>query len=246
MDDPLLEIAVPMQFIIGENAVMTSLDDIEDFRERLTKTETALVVVGGADDKLVISNLKKRLECLTQSMVDRCVADEIFSFLSNILTNYSDDGSGFASTDQMRKVTIISSQANSSLSNNPFATPKPKKKASKKRATPGGQPQFGPDGKPLAGVLNGVFGDASQTPKPPPKRKRPPPKPKTPLVPMNGTNPMVIPNSMLLSAMTTQQIFPNPGHMWSQDRLVGGETQPKQLYSPSQNTSKFILASGNV
>lgn len=70
---------------------MTSIDEIEEFRERITKAETSLIVVGGADDKLVVSNLKKRIECLTQSMVDRCVADEIFVFLSSVLFHFSDD-----------------------------------------------------------------------------------------------------------------------------------------------------------
>lgn len=91
LDDPLLELTIPIQFIIGENSVMTSIDEIEEFRERITKAETSLIVVGGADDKLVVSNLKKRIECLTQSMVDRCVADEIFVFLSSVLFHFSDD-----------------------------------------------------------------------------------------------------------------------------------------------------------
>lgn len=70
--------------------MMTSLDDIEDFRERMTKSVTSLVMVGGADDRLVVSNTKKRLECLTQSMVDRCVANEIYSFLSMLLPQSSE------------------------------------------------------------------------------------------------------------------------------------------------------------
>lgn len=85
LDDPILELSTPVQFIIGENSMMTSLDDIEDFRERMTKSITSLIVVGGADDRLVVSNTKKRLDCLTQSMVDRCVANEIYSFLSYLL-----------------------------------------------------------------------------------------------------------------------------------------------------------------
>ena len=87
LGDTILELSCPIQFIIGENSVLTPLDDIEDFRERMTRSETNLIVVGGADDKLVVSNVKKRLECLTQSMVDRCIVDEIYEFLSPILMN---------------------------------------------------------------------------------------------------------------------------------------------------------------
>lgn len=95
LGDTILELSCPIQFIIGENSVLTPLDDIEDFRERMTRSETNLIVVGGADDKLVVSNIKKRLECLTQSMVDRCIVDEIYEFLSPILMNYNEDSNGY-------------------------------------------------------------------------------------------------------------------------------------------------------
>ncbi|OTF82372.1 hypothetical protein BLA29_003831, partial [Euroglyphus maynei] len=95
LGDTILELSCPIQFVIGENSVLTPLDDMEDFRERMTRAETNLIVVGGADDKLVVSNVKKRLECLTQSMVDRCIVDEIHDFLSPILMNYNEDGNGW-------------------------------------------------------------------------------------------------------------------------------------------------------
>ena len=64
---------------------MATLDDMEDFRERITKTETGLVVIGGANDRLFVSSSKKKFEGITQAMVDRCIADEIHDFVSNVL-----------------------------------------------------------------------------------------------------------------------------------------------------------------
>lgn len=84
MDDPLLDTSVPTLFVIGQNSAMCTLDDMEDFRERITKTETGLVVVGGANDRLVVSSSKKRHCGLTQAMVDRSIADEIYDFVRNL------------------------------------------------------------------------------------------------------------------------------------------------------------------
>lgn len=64
---------------------MTTLDDVEDFRERICKCETGLVVVGGCNDRLVVCGAKKRTDGITQGMVDRCVADEIYDFVSCML-----------------------------------------------------------------------------------------------------------------------------------------------------------------
>ena len=74
---------MPTLFIIGQNSTMCTLDDIEDFRERITKAETGLVVVGGANDRLIVCNKhKKRENPITQSIVDKCIADEIYDFLN--------------------------------------------------------------------------------------------------------------------------------------------------------------------
>src|ERR1700712_3125516 len=84
LDDPLLETTVPTLFVIGQNSTMATLDDMEDFRERITKTETGLVVIGGANDRLFVSSNKKKFEGITQSIVDRCIADEIHDFVANV------------------------------------------------------------------------------------------------------------------------------------------------------------------
>lgn len=94
LDDPLLETNVPTMFVIGQNSSMCTLDDMEDFRERITKTITGLVVVGGCNDRLILCNAKKRTETITQPLVDRCVADEIYEFVSFIINpNHSSESS---------------------------------------------------------------------------------------------------------------------------------------------------------
>ncbi|XP_076308302.1 uncharacterized protein LOC143223773 isoform X2 [Tachypleus tridentatus] len=88
LDDPLLDINTPTLFLVGQNASMCSMDDIEDFRERMT-AETGLVVVGGADDKLRVCHMKKKQEGMTQVMVDRCLINEVGEFLGYVLTQPS-------------------------------------------------------------------------------------------------------------------------------------------------------------
>lgn len=86
LDDPLLESPIPILFVIGSSSPTSSVDDMEDFRERFTKTTTGLVVVGGAsNDRLIVSSSKKRSSLITQSMVDRVLADEIYEFLNEVL-----------------------------------------------------------------------------------------------------------------------------------------------------------------
>jgi regulatory NSL complex subunit 3 len=87
LDDPLLETQTPTLFVIGQNSTMCTLDDMEDFRERICKCETGLVVVGGCNDRLIVCGAKKRTDGITQGIVDRCVADEIFDFVSCILNS---------------------------------------------------------------------------------------------------------------------------------------------------------------
>ncbi|XP_069954473.1 KAT8 regulatory NSL complex subunit 3 isoform X6 [Cherax quadricarinatus] len=90
-DDPLLDCRTPTLFVIGEKAANVSIDDVEDLRVHL-RAETGLVVVGGADSHLRLSCQKRHLEGVTQSMVDRCIVDEIGDFLSHLLSESSGGG----------------------------------------------------------------------------------------------------------------------------------------------------------
>ena len=56
---------------VGERSNQAGSDDVEDLRERLS-VETALVIVGGADDGLRLSKKKKKAENVTQCMVGFC------------------------------------------------------------------------------------------------------------------------------------------------------------------------------
>nr|CAD7207426.1 unnamed protein product [Timema douglasi] len=83
-NDTLLDMHAPTLFVIGQMATTARCEDIEDLRERM-RVETGLVVVGSADDRLRVTKSRKMKDGLTQSMIDRCILDEIGDFLGSIL-----------------------------------------------------------------------------------------------------------------------------------------------------------------
>ncbi|XP_044735628.1 mucin-6 isoform X3 [Chrysoperla carnea] len=83
-DDMLMELQVPVLFVIGQCALTASPAEIEYLREHM-RVETGLVIVGSADDYLRVSMKKRKMDGITQSMVDRCIVDEVGDFIGSLL-----------------------------------------------------------------------------------------------------------------------------------------------------------------
>lgn len=84
-DDMYLDLTTPTLFLIGQNAARCSEEEIETFREKITAAPTSAVIVGSADDFLRVSKTKRRLEGVTQEMIDNMIVDEISDFATKCL-----------------------------------------------------------------------------------------------------------------------------------------------------------------
>lgn len=84
-DDMYLDLTTPTLFLIGQNAARCNEEEIETFREKITTAPTSVTVVGSADDFLRVSKTKRRLEGVTQEMVDNMIVDEISDFATKCL-----------------------------------------------------------------------------------------------------------------------------------------------------------------
>lgn len=84
LDDPLLDMNIPILFVVGQMASTATLSSLERLRESMSRSDTGLVVVGGANDKLIVSYKKKLYDGITQYHVDKSVAEEIFDFVNSV------------------------------------------------------------------------------------------------------------------------------------------------------------------
>lgn len=83
-DDYYTETSTPTMFIVGQNSARCSEEELETFKEKIS-VPTSTVIVGSADDYLRMSKSKRRLEGVTQEMVDNMIIDEIAEFATNCM-----------------------------------------------------------------------------------------------------------------------------------------------------------------
>ncbi|XP_037941362.1 KAT8 regulatory NSL complex subunit 3, partial [Teleopsis dalmanni] len=85
-DDRILDIKVPILFVIGQNSAKTSTEEMEHLREKL-QSESAVVVVGSADDSLRVPKIRRKIENVTQATVDSMIVKEMYDFVNKTLNN---------------------------------------------------------------------------------------------------------------------------------------------------------------
>lgn len=90
LDDPILDLNIPVLFVVGLMSSTATLDAVERLRESMLRSDTGLVVVGGANDKLIVCYKKKLYEGITQYHVDKSIADEIYDFVNSINMQHPD------------------------------------------------------------------------------------------------------------------------------------------------------------
>ncbi|VVC35359.1 Alpha/Beta hydrolase fold [Cinara cedri] len=82
--DCILTLECPTVFVTGQLSIFSPVLDLEELRVKL-KCKTSHILVGGANDELVMNHSTKMKEAVTQKLVDRCVLQEIGNFLKETL-----------------------------------------------------------------------------------------------------------------------------------------------------------------
>lgn len=90
LDDPMIDLNIPILFIVGQMASTATLDALERLRDSMTRSDTGLVIVGGANDKLIVCYRKKLYDGITQYHVDKSISDEIYEFVNSINLQHPD------------------------------------------------------------------------------------------------------------------------------------------------------------
>lgn len=225
---------------------MATLDDMEDFRERITKTETGLVVIGGANDRLVVSSSKMKFDCITQAIVDRCIADEIHEFVTGVLNpTYTNVGSDPNASTSMPSSPRGSGSRSNKASSSGLGSPNPKPKrkrptkprerstAKKPRTKPTDKAEPQPKASPsVSEPLTQSSGiPPSSTPQPP-LSTMPPPSSQLPTTPTPSTM------NVLPSTSPSQANIQTPLEVNAETPL-SGQVTPTQISPDSGGTPKL-------
>lgn len=172
-DDGLLELHCPVLFVIGQCSSTTFQEDMEDLRERM-RIETGLIVVGSADNNLIVTKKKRREEGITQSIVDRCIIDEIGEFISGLILSpfppqVRQSPTNIPSDVPTKKCKIERKRYNSNTSSVESEPPSPTPRRSRPVGRPAGKTKCKLEAKWAAQVAQGI------TPSPSPSSNSVPP-----------------------------------------------------------------------
>lgn len=136
-DDRILDLTTPILFVIGQNSAKVSQEEMESMREKM-QSHTSLVVVGSADDCLRVGKSKRKIEKVTQSMVDNMVMDEVAEFATMCLLNPPGPR---IPTNIIANPNVISASGGSVLSSNRIANTnlnvRKRKSSEQEQASPG-------------------------------------------------------------------------------------------------------------
>ncbi|XP_018025001.1 uncharacterized threonine-rich GPI-anchored glycoprotein PJ4664.02 [Hyalella azteca] len=88
----LSAVRCPILLVVGDRAQNSNMQALEELRERVS--DARLVVLCGADNKLRLQHNHRRVAALTHSLVDRCIVDEMATFLKSLMPVVEDVPAG--------------------------------------------------------------------------------------------------------------------------------------------------------